>query len=60
MKRFYRFDADSREGETGDYFVEVVDDLITRQIFVFGNRLLWADERTSGPVVRADRPAGVE
>lgn len=44
MKKFYKFYAESREGEIGDYLVEVIDNLVTRQIFVFGNRLLWADE----------------
>lgn len=44
--RYFKFYSESLDGEVGDFYCEVSsDNLITRQIDVFGSKLYWANRQ---------------
>ena len=45
--RFYRSYAESQDGEVGTCFYEVNGNLVTRQVWCFGDQLFWATPTAS-------------
>jgi len=42
--KYFKGYADGHNGEEGHFYCEVVDELIVKQVFVFGDDMYWATE----------------